>query len=60
MAETFQNYAVKHYGQTNHTIFGHGEGHDLLTADPMLNPVYNKFLDDTFSYSNHLPDRTDG
>ena len=35
MAETLCDYAVKHYGQANHTIFGHGEGHDLLTNDPM-------------------------
>ena len=42
MAETLRDYAVKHYGQANHTIFGHGEGHDLLTNDPMSNPVYDK------------------
>ena len=39
MAETLQDYFVKHYGQENHTIFGHGEGHTLFTADPMSNPV---------------------
>ena len=35
MAETLRDYAVKHYGQANHTIFRHGEGHDLLTNGPM-------------------------
>ena len=60
MAETLRDYAVKHYGQENHTIFGHGEGHDLLTDDPMSNPVYDSFLDGTFMDTTHLPNRTDG
>jgi hypothetical protein len=39
------NPAVKHYGQANHDIFGHGKYHDLLTDKPMTNPVYAIFLD---------------
>ena len=60
MAETLRDYAVKHYGQANHTIFGHGEGHDLLTDDPMSNPVYETLLDGTFMDTAHLPNCTDG
>ena len=59
MAETLRDYAVKHYGQVNHTIFGHGDGHDLLTDDPMTNPVYETFFDGTFMETEHLPNRTD-
>ena len=43
MAETLRDFGVKHYGPANHTIFGHGEGHDLITDDPMTNPVYDTF-----------------
>ena len=60
MTETLRDYAVKYYGQANHTIFGHGEGHDLLTNEPMSNPVYDTLLDGTFMDTAHLPNRTDG
>jgi hypothetical protein len=60
MAETLCDYAVKKYGQANHTIFRHGEGRDLITDDPMTNPVYDTFLDGTFMDTKHLPNRTDG
>ena len=59
MAETLRDFAGKHYGKANHTIFGHGEGHNLLTDDPMTNPVYDIFLDGTFMDTEHLPNRTD-
>ena len=59
MAETLRDFAVKHNGQALHTIFGHGEEHDLLTDDPMTNPVNYTFLDGTFIDTEHLPNRTD-
>jgi hypothetical protein len=60
MAGTLRDFEVKHYGQANHTIFGHGERHELLTDDTMPNPVYDTFLDGIFMDTNHLPNRTDG
>ena len=60
MAEMLRDYAVKHYKQAHHTIFGHSEGHDLLTNNPMSNPVYDIFLDGTFMDTAHLPNRIDG
>jgi hypothetical protein len=60
MAETLRDFAVKHYGQTNHTIFGYGKEHDILTEDPMTNPVYDTFLDGTFIDTDHIPNRTEG
>ena len=60
MAETPRDFAVKHYGQANHTICGHGDRHDLLTDNPMTNPVYDTFLDGTFMDTEHLPNRIDG
>ena len=58
MAETLRDFAVKNYGQANHTIFGHSEGNDLLTEEPMVNPVYDTFLDGAFMDTDHLPHRT--
>jgi hypothetical protein len=55
-----QKQHCKDLGRENHTIFGHGEGHDLLTDDPMTNPVYDNFLDGTFMDTEHLQDRTYG
>ena len=40
MAETLRDFAVKNYGQANHTILGHGERHNLLMDEPIKNPVY--------------------
>ena len=48
MAEKLRDFALNNYRQANHIIFGHGKGHDLLTDDPMTNPVYDTFLDGKF------------
>ena len=60
MAETLRDFAVNHYGQANHTLFVHGEVHNLLVDEPMTNPVYETFLDGTLMDTDHLPKRTDG
>ena len=60
MVDALCDHYVKHYGQANHTIFRHGEYRDLLTADPMSNPVYDEFLDGTFAGLEHLPNCMEG
>ena len=55
-----RDFALKRYEQENHTIFGHGEGNDLLKDEPMINPGYETFLDGTFMDTDHLPHRTYG
>ena len=60
MAEVLHDHAIKYYGQANHTIFGHGEVHDLLIEYLISKPMYDKILDGILLGLAHLLNRTEG